>query len=181
MKITQPKQNVANWQGKESRRSVPQLTKNLDSTGADSCTEERNLPRGIHPCSLRQRHEDIAHQRCDDGQNKNGEDGHVLPADIVFNLTESLGTLSVAAHSGVKVLPLPELENSVRKMKHVPAQGQSRGAQRITVSADIEKVKSETGTGGGTPQCNILSSKKPFFSRILKILVWAGGLTNWNL
>ena len=137
--------------GRSLERSVPQLTKNLDSTGADSCSEERNLHRGIHPCSLRQKPEEIARQRCDDGQNKNGEDGHVLPADTVFNLTESLGTLSVAAHSGVKVLPLPESENSVRKMKHVPAQRQSRGAQRITVYADIERVKSKTGTGGGTP------------------------------
>ena len=100
---------------------MPQLTKNLESTGADSRTEERILHRRIHPCSLRQRHEDIARQRRDDGQNKNGDDGHVLPVDIVFNLTESLGTLSVAAHSGVKVLPLPESVNSVRKMKHVPA------------------------------------------------------------
>ena len=29
--------------------------------------------------------------------------GLLLPVDIVFNLTESLGTQSVAAHSGVKV------------------------------------------------------------------------------
>ena len=65
---------------------------------------------------------------------KNRDDGHVLPVDIVFNLTESLGTLSVAAHSGVKVLPLPESANSVKKMKHVPAQRQSRRAQRITVT-----------------------------------------------
>ena len=132
--------------GRSLERSVPKLTKNLESTGADSRTEERILHRGIHPCSLRQRREDIARQRRDDGQNKNGDDGHVLP--VVFNLTGSLGTLSVAAHSGVKVLPLPESVNSMRTMKHVPAQRQSRKPPRITVSADIERVKSEALSGG---------------------------------
>ena len=67
----------------------------------------------------------------DDAQNKNGEDGQVLPVDTVIHLTESLGTLSVAAQSGVKVVLLPESVNSERKMKHVPAQGHSRGPREL--------------------------------------------------
>ena len=82
---------------------MPQLTKNLESTGADSRTEVRILHRGIHPCSLRQRYENIARQRRDDGQNKNRDGGHVLPVDIVFNLTDRLGhsvlPLTVESHS----------------------------------------------------------------------------------
>ena len=42
------------------------------------------------------------------GKTQNGEDGQVLPAHQVLNFTESLGTLSVAAHSGVKDVLLLE-------------------------------------------------------------------------
>ena len=63
------------------------------------------------------------------GKTKNGEDGQVLPVDKVINLTESLGTLSVAAHSGVVLLP--ESVNSERQMKHVPAQRQSREPREL--------------------------------------------------
>ena len=42
------------------------------------------------------------------GKKTNGDDGPVLPVDIVFNFIESHGTHSVAAPSGFKVLPLPE-------------------------------------------------------------------------
>ena len=68
------------------------------------------------------------------GKTQNGEYGQVLPADKVLNFTESLGTLSEAGHSGVKDVLLLESVKSVRKMKHVPAQRQSRGSQRVTVT-----------------------------------------------
>ena len=96
--------------------------------------KRKNLHRGNPPCSLRQRNEDIVRQRCDDGQNKKRKMVQVLPADKVLNLTESLRTLSVAAHNGVKDVLLLESAKSVRKMKHVPTQRQSRGAQRVTVT-----------------------------------------------
>ena len=107
---------------------MPQSTKNLDSTGADSCTEEKKpSPRNSPSKTLYVSGEMM-------GKTNNGEDGQVLPADKVLDLTESIGTLSEADHSGVKDVLLLESVQSVRKMKHVPAQRQSRGAQRVTVS-----------------------------------------------